>query len=80
MEPRCSLPALCPVPAGVCLPLPTPCEMPWSVFILETTVTRRLRRARKKEKKEKAAYMKSSMADGNTTVTNYGTTIEGDDV
>ncbi|XP_069172505.1 calcitonin gene-related peptide type 1 receptor isoform X2 [Procambarus clarkii] len=25
-------------------------------------------------------YMKSSMADGNTTVTNYGTTIEGDDV
>ncbi|XP_050691570.1 calcitonin gene-related peptide type 1 receptor-like, partial [Eriocheir sinensis] len=26
------------------------------------------------------SYMKSSMADGNTTVTNYGTTIEGDDV
>ncbi|XP_071546573.1 calcitonin gene-related peptide type 1 receptor-like [Panulirus ornatus] len=26
------------------------------------------------------SYMKSSMADGNTTITNYGTTIEGDDV
>ncbi|XP_063840874.1 calcitonin gene-related peptide type 1 receptor-like isoform X2 [Scylla paramamosain] len=36
--------------------------------------------ARVEEKKEKAAYMKSSMTDGNTTVTNYGTTIEGDDV